>query len=148
MHDALSGQDIPEGLARLLPVLLLVWVGFMSFITFLVYGADKRAAQRGMWRTPEATLLTLGFLGGTLGAIAAMLFFRHKTRKSSFLSAFTFTTCMQVAAIAALLYFPNPAGESLRAMVGGEASSDGTVPAREIVIEVSPAAPRPRNTRY
>ncbi|MBR1659570.1 MAG: DUF1294 domain-containing protein [Oscillospiraceae bacterium] len=45
---------------------------------------DKRAAERGAHRTPEATLLSLAVLGGSAGAIAGMLLWRHKTRHLSF----------------------------------------------------------------
>ena len=52
----------------------------MSIIDFFLYKADKTKAKKGMWRTKEATLLWTGFLGGALGAIAAMKIFRHKTK--------------------------------------------------------------------
>ena len=35
-------------------------------------------------RVPEASLFTLAFLGGTLGAFVAMRLLRHKTVKPSF----------------------------------------------------------------
>ena len=38
-----------------------------------------------MWRTPEAVLLTLSLLGGSIGALAGMRFFHHKTRKPKFI---------------------------------------------------------------
>ena len=36
--------------------LILIAYFVASLITFCVYGLDKRAAVRGRWRTPEATL--------------------------------------------------------------------------------------------
>lgn len=57
----------------------------MSVITFAAFGNDKKKAKRSMWRTPEAVLLTLSLLGGSIGALAGMRFFHHKTRKPKFI---------------------------------------------------------------
>jgi uncharacterized membrane protein YsdA (DUF1294 family) len=63
-------------------VLFLITINSITFITF---GLDKRKAVRHQRRIAENVLLTLTFLGGTIGAIAGMLFFRHKTSKKAFL---------------------------------------------------------------
>lgn len=60
----------------------------MSVVAFTAYGIDKFRAVSGAWRTPEATLHTLGLLGGWPGAIPAQLLFRHKTAKASFQTTF------------------------------------------------------------
>lgn len=60
------------------------YVVFMSLLTFAVFGADKAKAIRNKWRIPERTLLLLAVLGGSPGALAGMLFFRHKIRKIKF----------------------------------------------------------------
>lgn len=60
----------------------------MSAVAFAAYGIDKLRAISGAWRTPEATLHTLGLLGGWPGAIPAQLLFRHKTAKASFQTTF------------------------------------------------------------
>lgn len=52
----------------------------LSIITFVAYGADKRKAKKGKYRTKEKALLTLSFLGGAFGGYPAMLIFRHKTK--------------------------------------------------------------------
>jgi len=49
-------------------------------IAFVAIYADKRKAQKGLWRISEATLFSLAFLGGALGATLGMHVFRHKTR--------------------------------------------------------------------
>lgn len=43
-------------------------------------GIDKRRAIRHEWRIPEATLFLIALLGGSMGSIAGMQLFRHKTR--------------------------------------------------------------------
>jgi uncharacterized membrane protein YsdA (DUF1294 family) len=51
-----------------------------SLISFVLYGADKAKAKRHAWRIPEKVLLLWGFLCGSVGALAAMQLFRHKTK--------------------------------------------------------------------
>ncbi len=60
---------------------LLIFLLIMSFITYCFYANDKRKAKNGAWRTKEATLLLLSFLGGALGGLFAMYGLRHKNRK-------------------------------------------------------------------
>lgn len=60
--------------------LVTVWLVGINLTTFLVYGADKRRAKRGAWRVKEKTLFLLPLLGGSVGAIAGMRVFRHKTK--------------------------------------------------------------------
>jgi uncharacterized membrane protein YsdA (DUF1294 family) len=62
----------------------LVHVGAFSVAAFFAYGWDKMRAKRGAMRVRESTLLALTILGGALGALAAMLVFRHKTQKKLF----------------------------------------------------------------
>jgi len=62
----------------------MAWIGAMSVVAFGTAGWDKHCAVRGKRRVPEARLLGLGLLGGSPGLVAGMLFFRHKTSKTSF----------------------------------------------------------------
>ena len=59
-----------------------------SVVCFAAYARDKSAAKTRRWRTPEGTLLMLGFLGGWPGAILAQQLFRHKSTKASFQAKF------------------------------------------------------------
>jgi uncharacterized membrane protein YsdA (DUF1294 family) len=54
-------------------------------ITFATFALDKWKAVKHKRRISEFNLLILTFLGGTLGAVLAMLIFRHKVSKKSFL---------------------------------------------------------------
>ncbi len=56
----------------------------VNLLAFALFAADKRRAVRHMWRIREHTLLLTAFAGGAAGALAAMLLFRHKTRKAKF----------------------------------------------------------------
>ena len=39
----------------------------INAVTFIVYGIDKYKAKKAKWRIPEATLLLLAVLGGSIG---------------------------------------------------------------------------------
>ncbi len=56
----------------------------INIITFFYYGLDKYFAMRIWFRIPEKVLLTLSFLGGSIGALFGMYLFHHKTKKVSF----------------------------------------------------------------
>ena len=64
-------------------ILLIVLVA-VNLFAFVLYGIDKLKAKRGAWRIPEATLLLVAFLGGSLGAFLGMELFRHKTKHAKF----------------------------------------------------------------
>ena len=51
----------------------------VNLLSCLVYGWDKLMARSRKRRVPEATLLALGALGGSVGAMLGMVLFRHKT---------------------------------------------------------------------
>lgn len=63
---------------QLMPTIFL-YVGLLSLITFLLFGADKLKALAKKRRIPERTLLLLAWLGGSFGALPAMVLFHHKT---------------------------------------------------------------------
>jgi uncharacterized membrane protein YsdA (DUF1294 family)/cold shock CspA family protein len=77
----------------------------LSILTFVLYFADKRAAQLNRWRTPENTLLLVGLVGGWPGAAIAQQLLRHKTKKLSFRSKFWFTVILNVIAFVLLAWY-------------------------------------------
>jgi uncharacterized membrane protein YsdA (DUF1294 family)/cold shock CspA family protein len=89
-----------SAMAGYLSVIVPVAYLAMSLVTFAAYAIDKSAAQRGAWRTPEATLLGLGLAGGWPGGLVAQQVLRHKSRKTSFRVAFWFTVLLNCAALA------------------------------------------------
>ena len=64
--------------------ILIAYVVVIHVVTFLTFWADKDFSKRRMWRIPEKSLLCLSALGGSLGALAAMKLFRHKTKHRRF----------------------------------------------------------------
>jgi uncharacterized membrane protein YsdA (DUF1294 family) len=79
----------------------------LSILAFAMYAADKRAAQRGRWRTPENTLILVGLIGGWPGAVVAQQVLRHKTKKLSFRSKFWATVIVNVLVFVLLAWYFN-----------------------------------------
>lgn len=84
-----------------LPGALLAGLALLAAATFAACARDKRAAQRGAARTPEASLHLLELGGGWPGALLAQRWLRHKNRKPSY--QFAFWSCVALHE-AALLY--------------------------------------------
>ena len=81
-------------------------VGLTSYLllvnaaAFLTFGEDKRRAKRREWRIPESTLMGLAAAGGSLGALAGMRFFHHKTRHRKFTAGVPALLIAQIALLA------------------------------------------------
>ena len=56
----------------------------INAVTFIVYGIDKYKAKKAKLRIPEATLLLLAVLGGSIGAWVGMKVWHHKTMHKKF----------------------------------------------------------------
>ncbi len=56
----------------------------VSMLAYYFYWDDKRRAQTGEWRIPEANLHLWALVGGWPGALIAQQQFRHKTKKLAF----------------------------------------------------------------
>ena len=80
-------------------MMLIYYLLAVNVLTFIVYGVDKWKARRGRWRVPEASLLGLAALGGSVGAWLAMQLFRHKTQKKKFRYGVPVLFVLQVAAV-------------------------------------------------
>ena len=83
-------------------MLLKVFVAVLivvSLISFVLYGVDKAKAKRHAWRIPEKVLLLWGFLCGSVGALAAMQLFRHKTKHYYFYLVNILGLAWQVAVV-------------------------------------------------
>ena len=64
--------------------LILLYLVLINAIGFVIMLADKRMAQKKLWRIPESTLFTAAAFGGSIGCIAGMYAFRHKTKHITF----------------------------------------------------------------
>jgi uncharacterized membrane protein YsdA (DUF1294 family) len=73
----------------------------INLVAFSIIGIDKRLAIQQKRRVSERNLLLSSAIGGTIGSGLAMLIFRHKTSKMSFLWKFFIIGILQVF----LVYF-------------------------------------------
>ena len=78
---------------------VLYYLAAVNLVTFLVYGIDKLRAKRGAWRIPEKTLFLLPLLGGSVGAIAGMKVFHHKTKHWYFKYGLPLILILQLALV-------------------------------------------------
>lgn len=83
--------------------MFILYLILVNLGLFAAMGYDKSASKRGEWRIPERTLFLLAAIGGSLGGICGMRFFRHKTRHLSFVIGFPCILAIQVIGIATLL---------------------------------------------
>lgn len=78
----------------------IAYVVFINLITVGLFWFDKWMARGRGWRIPEAMLWLSAALGGSPGALLAMHWFRHKTKKLSFQLVFVVILFLQIAGVA------------------------------------------------
>jgi uncharacterized membrane protein YsdA (DUF1294 family) len=88
---------------QLLVVALALHLGGMNLVSFVMFGLDKRFAERGTWRVPELTLLMIAAAGGSAGALLGQKYFRHKTRKQPFKGLLFGIVAVQVILVGIIL---------------------------------------------
>jgi len=86
-----------------LPQVVLLWLAAVNAAGFLMMGLDKWKAKRGAWRIPEKSLFTAALLGGTVGVMAGMKTFHHKTRHGQFKYGLPVLLAVQLGAAAWLM---------------------------------------------
>ena len=84
--------------------LLFYYFLIVNVFVFFQTAYDKRQAIKGGRRISERSLLTFVFLGGTIGTSLAMLIFRHKTAKFSYLWKFLVILIIQLLISYWLIY--------------------------------------------
>ena len=82
-------------------VLLYLFLVNAAGLLFML--ADKHRARKKQWRIPEATLMGIAAMGGSIGALLGMYAFRHKTRHPKFYIGIPVLLVMQLC-LAILLY--------------------------------------------
>ncbi len=75
-----------------------LYVIIMNIIGVMMMGIDKSRAKRHAWRIPERTLFLISLLGGSVGSLAGMYLFRHKTKHMKFVIGMPLILLIQIAA--------------------------------------------------
>ena len=60
-------------------------------------GDGERAAVKGKWRVPEATLMLVGLFGGATAMLVTMKVIRHKTKHMKFMVGLPLEIALQAA---------------------------------------------------
>ena len=64
--------------------LLLLYLLTINAVGFVLMLVDKHKAKKKLWRIPEATLMAVAALGGSVGSLIGMYTARHKTKHPKF----------------------------------------------------------------
>lgn len=77
--------------------IILIYLAAVNLVTFVMYGIDKYKAKKSKWRIPEATLLLMAAIGGSIGAWAGMQVWHHKTLHKKFKYGVPIIFLLQIA---------------------------------------------------
>ena len=83
---------------------VIIYLAAINVITFIMFGADKARAVKGRWRISESALILAALLGGSIGALAGMRIFHHKTRHRKFTVGIPVILVLQIVFM--VLYYP------------------------------------------
>ena len=79
--------------------ILIIYAIAINLLAFSLMGTDKANARQSKRRIPEAMLFLVALLGGSLGSIIGMRFFRHKTKHWYFAVGMPFILVIQLTAL-------------------------------------------------
>lgn len=86
--------------------LIIIYLVTVNCLSFIIMGVDKHKARKRAWRIPESTLFVLALIGGSLGSIAGMHLFHHKTRHWYFLYGIPAILIFQILLVLLLVTSP------------------------------------------
>ena len=83
---------------------ILAYLIIVNAVAFLLMLIDKVKAKKNRWRIKESTLMLWAAIGGSIGALAGMYTFRHKTLHRKFTIGIPAILVLQIAAVLFILY--------------------------------------------
>ena len=78
--------------------LLLAYLLIINAVGFALMLIDKWKARKNRWRIPEATLMGIAALGGSVGSLLGMYTVRHKTQHPKFTLGIPLILAVQIVA--------------------------------------------------
>ena len=78
--------------------MLILYFLTINALGFLLMLVDKHKARKNRWRIPEATLMGIAALGGSIGSLIGMYTVRHKTKHLKFAIGIPLILILQLAA--------------------------------------------------
>ena len=82
----------------------LIYLLLINAAGFVIMFVDKWKARKNRWRIPEATLMTVAALGGSIGSLLGMYIFRHKTLHLKFVIGIPAILVLQIFTAVFLIY--------------------------------------------
>lgn len=82
----------------------LFYLLIINALGFLLMLIDKWKAKKNRWRIPEATLMTVAAIGGSIGSLLGMYTVRHKTKHLKFVLGIPVILVIQIFAAVYLIY--------------------------------------------
>lgn len=85
-------------------ILLIAYIAIISLISIIVCIWDKKISKKNRveLRIPEAVLLLLSAIGGSVAMFITMLIMRHKTKHVKFMLGIPVIMILQAAAVIAI----------------------------------------------
>ncbi len=93
--------------------LILLYLLIINAAGFALMLADKRKARKNLWRIPEAALMMVAAMGGSLGSLIGMYTARHKTRHLKFTLGIPLLLAGQILLAVWIFLQLQPSGSSL-----------------------------------
>ena len=87
-------------------LIILIYLAAVNLFGLIIMGVDKTRAKRRKWRIPEATLFLVAAIGGSIGSIAGMYIFRHKTKHLYFVIGMPVILLIQIIVALVLIFAP------------------------------------------
>lgn len=75
---------------------ILIYLLLINAAGFLLMLIDKQKARKNKWRIPEATLMTVAALGGSIGSLIGVYSVRHKTKHLKFTAGIPIILVIQI----------------------------------------------------
>ena len=85
--------------------MITAWLLVINVVSFAMFGIDKWKAKHRKYRIPEAWLMLSAVLGGSVGAVCGMDFFRHKTLHKKFKLGLPLILAVQVLLAAVWMWY-------------------------------------------
>lgn len=83
---------------------VLLYLLIINAVGFLLMLVDKYKAKKKLWRIPEATLMGVAAMGGSIGSLIGMYSVRHKTKHLKFTIGIPLILAVQVVLAAMYLF--------------------------------------------
>lgn len=77
----------------------VIYLCIINALAFLLMHIDKQKAKKNRWRIPEATLIGMCAIGGSVGGLLGMYLLRHKTKHVKFYLGIPVILVLQLVAL-------------------------------------------------